>query len=109
MAKTAAPAGKSPTKSEIYSSIAEKTGLTRKQVASVFEELTGLIKNSLNKKGPGVFTLPGLAKLHVKVKPATKERMAEDRFTKQMRLFKAKPATRVVKIRALKNLKELVK
>lgn len=106
MAKSASP--KAATKSEIFAAIAEKTGLSRKQVASVFEELNGVVKANLGKKGAGVFTLPGVAKFTIRVKPATPARKGIDPFTKQEKLFKAKPASRVVKIRALKALKDLV-
>lgn len=99
---------KALTKSEILGSIAEKTELSRKQVASVFDGLTGLISNSLGKKGPGVFTVPGLLKLKVVRKPATKEREGINPFTGEKTTFKAKPARNVVKALALKNLKSMV-
>jgi nucleoid DNA-binding protein len=108
MAKTATAGKKALTKSEIYSSIAEKTELSRKQVASVFDGLAGLIGNSLGKKGPGIFTVPGLLKLQVVRKPATKEREGVNPFTGEKMIFKAKPARNVVKARALKNLKAMV-
>jgi nucleoid DNA-binding protein len=101
-------AKKAMTKSEIYSAIAEKTGLTRKQVASVFDGLGGLIANSLGKKGPGIFTMPGLLKLKVVRKPATKEREGVNPFTGEKMIFKAKPARNVVKALALKALKNMV-
>jgi nucleoid DNA-binding protein len=100
--------GKAMTKSEIYSSIAGSTGLSRKQVGSVFEALTGLISDSLGKKGPGIFTLPGLAKLKRVHKPATKARKGINPFTGQETMFKAKPARNVVKAVALKGLKSMV-
>ena len=101
-------AKKAMTKSEIYSAIAEKTGLTRKQVASVFDGLGGLIANSLGKKGSGIFTMPGLLKLKVVRKPATKEREGVNPFTGEKMIFKAKPARNVVKALALKALKNMV-
>ncbi len=58
-------AAKLPTKSEILASIAETTELSRKQVASVFEALSGLIKKNVGKKGPGMFVVPGLMKIVV--------------------------------------------
>jgi nucleoid DNA-binding protein len=99
---------KAMTKSEIYSAIAEKTGLTRKQVAAVFDGLSGLIGNNLGKKGPGIFTVPGLLKLKVVRKPATKAREGINPFTGEKMMFKAKPARNVVKALALKNLKSMV-
>ncbi|HEV3163869.1 MAG TPA: HU family DNA-binding protein, partial [Isosphaeraceae bacterium] len=63
---------KSATKAEIYGHIAEKTGVAKKDVSKVFEGLTELIGKELGKKGPGLFTIPGLLKLKVKRLPATK-------------------------------------
>ena len=103
------PGGKKPmTKGEIFRTIAEKAGLTRKQVAAVFDGLTGLISQSLGKKGPGLFTVPGLLKLKVVRKPATKEREGINPFTGEKMIFKAKPARNVVKALPLKNLKSMV-
>ena len=99
---------KSATKSEILSSLAESTGLTKKEVASVFEGLTGLIKKDLGRRGPGAFTIPGLIKLRVVRKPATKARKGVNPFTGEEMMFKAKPARNVVKAAALKALKDMV-
>ena len=96
------------TKSEIVSGIAEATGLTKKDVSSVFEAMTSQIKKSLGKSGPGAYTLPGLLKLIVLRKPATKARKGINPFTGEETVFKAKPARNVVKIRPLKNLKDMV-
>lgn len=100
-------AAKAPTKGEVYSAIAEKTQLTRKQVAAVFDELSALIKKNLS-RGPQAFTVPGLCKMVVKKKPATKARMGINPFTKEQVMFKAKPASKTVRIRPLKNLKDMV-
>ena len=98
---------KPATKSEILSNIAEATQLSRKQVASVFDALSGQIKAAVGKKGPGVFALPGLLKITVILKPATRKRKGINPFTKQEQIFQAKPARKVVKIRALKALKDM--
>lgn len=92
----------------MYGEISKVTGLSRKQVSSVFESLSGVVKKSLSKKGPGMFTVPGLLKIRVIHKPATPERKGMDPFTKQERVFKAKPARNVVRIRPLKALKDMV-
>jgi nucleoid DNA-binding protein len=101
-------AAKPMSKSEIVSGIAETTGLTKKQVASVFEAMTGQISKSLGRNGVGVYTVPGLMKLLVVRKPATKAHKGINRFTGEEVMFKAKPARNIVKIRALKSLKEMV-
>ena len=108
MAKKKAAAAKAPTKSEVLGAIADKTELTKKQVAAVFEELGSLIARNLKKSGPGVFTVPGLMKVTVKRMPAVPARRGINPFTKEETMFKAKPARNVVKIRALKALKDMV-
>jgi len=96
------------TKSEIVSGIADKTGLTKKDVNSVFEAMAAQIKKSLGHSGAGAYTMPGLMKLVVQRKPATKARKGINPFTGEETMFKAKPARNVVKIRPLKNLKDMV-
>ena len=104
-----ATSAKPPSKSEILVNIAEATQLSRKQVASVFDALSGQIRSALSKKGPGVFAVPGLMKITVIHKPATPQRKGINPFTKQEQIFKAKPARRVVKVRPLKALKDMAK
>ena len=67
-----------------------------------------MIKKDIGKRGPGVFTVPGLMKIKVVRKPATKARKGVNPFTKEEMMFKAKPARNVVKVLALKNLKTMV-
>lgn len=104
-----AKAVKAATKSEIINSIAETTELSRKQVASVFDALAGLIKTSVGKKGPGLFAVPGLMKIVVINKPATPKHKGINPFTKLEQVFAAKPARRVIKVRPLKALKDMAK
>ena len=105
MASTA----KAATKSEILANIAESTQLSRKQVSSVFESLSEQIKFAVGKKGPGIFAVPGLMKITVINKPATKARKGINPFTKEEQVFKAKPARKVIRIKPLKGLKDFVK
>ncbi len=108
MADNKTGTGKAATKSETYQKIAEATGLSRKQVASVFDALAQVAGEQLGKKGPGVFTVPGLVRLTRKFKPATKARQGINPFTKEPQMFKAKPATNVVRARPVKGLKDAV-
>ncbi|MBN2371441.1 MAG: HU family DNA-binding protein [Vicinamibacteria bacterium] len=94
------------TKSEIFRLLAEATEVSRKDVSRVFAALTAMIGQDVVK--PGVFTLPGLAKIYVVRKPATKARKGVNPFTGEPMTFKAKPARNVVKIRALAGLKSFV-
>jgi nucleoid DNA-binding protein len=105
----AANTKKPPTKSEIYAKIVDDTGLTRKDVAAVFESLNGQIKKNLGGRGgPGLFTVPGLLKMRVVKKPARKARKGVNPFTGEEMMFKAKPASKVVKVTPLKGLKDMV-
>ncbi len=121
MAKKAAPKGastpgaeksasrvKSATKADIYTAIAEKTSLSKKEVSAVFDGLTELVGRELGKKGPGLFQIPGLLKLKVVRKPATKAKQGINPFTKEPMTIKAKPARNVIKAVPLKALKDLV-
>jgi nucleoid DNA-binding protein len=101
--------GKAMTKSAVYTEIANSTKLSRKQVAEVFDALSKIIRNQLGKKGPGVFTLPGLIKMKLVRKKATPARQGINPFTKQPQMFKAKPARNIVRARPLKTLNEMVK
>lgn len=106
--KTAKRSSKKPTtKSELFTQIATKTQLKRKEVSAVFDELSTLIKRDL-KSGPGVFNLAGLLKIKVIHKPAQKARKGINPFTKEEMVFKAKPARNVVKVQPLKSLKSMV-
>ncbi len=109
MAKKASvkPSSKVRSKSEVFGQLATCADLTKKQVACMFEGLADLIKTDL-KKGPGVFTVPGLMKIKVIRKPATKAREGVNPFTGERMMFKAKPARNVVKVLPLKNLKAMV-
>ena len=107
MAK-ATTAAKAATKTEILTGLAESTGLTKKDIQNVFDSLAAMIKKDLSKRGPGVFTVPGLLKLKVVRKPPTKARKGISPFTGQEMMFKAKPARNVVKATPLKALKDMV-
>jgi len=93
-------------KTQILNDLAENTGLSKKEVSSVLDELSVLIQRHIKKRSAGEFVLPGLLKIQVIKKPATKERQGINPFTGEDTVFKAKPATSVVKIRALKKLKD---
>ena len=112
--KKAAPAKKTVavkaplTKSAMMDEIAGNTGLSKKQVSAVFDELSTLVERHIKKGAVGQFTLPGLMKIEVRRKPATKARKGINPFTGEETIFKAKPARNVVKIRALKKMKDMV-
>ena len=96
-----------PTKSEILATISKETELSKKQVGAVFDSLSAAIKKSL--RSHGLFTMPGLLKMKVVKKPATKAREGVNPFNGEKMMFKAKPARRVIKVRPLKALKDFAK
>ena len=106
--KKAAPVKKPMTKSEILTALTESSELSKKEVAGLLEDLAALIGKNLSRRGAGVFTIPGLMKIKVVRKPATKARKGINPFTKEETIFKAKPARNVVKILPLKGLKDMV-
>lgn len=97
---------KPPTKSEIITQISDKTDLTKKDVGAVFDQLNAIIKKSL--KSANEFSMPGLMKIRVVKKPATKARLGKNPFTGEEITIKAKPARKAVKVTALKGLKDMV-
>lgn len=112
-AKKAAP-GKAPkaikerySKTQLLNHIAENTDLSRKQVASVLDELSATIEGHISKRGAGEFVLPGLFKVVTVKKPARKARKGINPFTGEETTFQAKPASTQVKIRPLKKMKEM--
>lgn len=100
---------KAASKSTMYQELAAQTELSKKQVAAVFDALSKFIHDQVGKRGPGVFTLPGLLKVKRVEKPATKARPGRNPATGETIMIAAKPKRTVVKALALKALKESVK
>src|SRR5210317_1265092 len=103
-------ADKPMTKTEILNAIAEECDLSKKQVAAVLDSLAGQIKKSLASGGPGKFAIPGLVKIEKKDVPARPAKTGVPNPFKPGELMDvaAKPASTKVKVRALKNLKDMV-
>lgn len=120
-AKKASPAGaakkparivaakdKPRTKSEVLTIISDHVGISKKEAAHVFEVMGEMIEKDLKKGNCGAFNVPGMMKVTVQRKPATKARKGINPFTGEETVFKAKPARNVVKVRPLKGLKDRV-
>ena len=109
LAKNIKPIRDAYTKSQLYAHISEDTGLARKEVASVFESLGDVIEGHVKKRGAGQFKIPGLMKIKINKKPATKARKNVPNPFRPGELMdvKAKPARKVVKVLALKALKDM--
>jgi nucleoid DNA-binding protein len=107
MATKLKPVKEKQSKTQIVDQIAAATGLSRKQVSGVIENLSDVIESHIMKNAVGEFILPGLLKISTVRKPAVKARKGINPFTKEEVMFKAKPATTVVKVRPLKKLKDM--
>jgi Bacterial DNA-binding protein len=124
MAKKAAPAAKAAPKpakltasakprkkSELFTIIADHAGISRKQVAGVFDAMGKVMAVDLAKPAAGkpkMFVVPGMMRIKAEFKAAVPARKGIDPFTKTEKMFKAKPASTRLKIRPLKALKAMV-
>lgn len=95
-------------KSTLITSLAEATVISKKQMDTVLRTLAHIIEAHIAKNGPGEFTLPGLVKFKVVKKPARKARKGINPFTGEPMTFAAKPAKKIVKVKPLKKLKDIV-
>jgi len=96
------------TKAQIISEMAERTGLSKKEVGTVFDELRNLIQKELGDQGPGEFVLPELIKLRVKKVPAQPATKRKNPFTGEEVDVPAKGPSVKVRATPLKKLKDLV-
>jgi nucleoid DNA-binding protein len=86
--------------------VQEVEGASRKEVKAILETLADIAYKELKKTGQ--FTMPGFAKFRVVKKPATKAREGVNPFTKQPMTFAAKPASKSIRARAIKSIKDAV-
>lgn len=99
---------KSMSKAQFVITLAEESGLNKKQAESALESINAIVARQLGKGGPGEVLIPGLIKLNVIEKPAKPQREGINPFTKNPMTFKAKPASKVIKVRPLKALKDAI-
>lgn len=100
-------ASKPRSKGDVCTTVADQVGLTRKQVAQVFDAMGRVMAADLGKGTD--FNVPGLMRVRVIKKPATKGGMRPNPFKPgEMMEVKAKPARNIVKVRPLKALKAMV-
>ena len=99
---------KNMTKSAFIEAVTSKLGegVSKRQVATVLETMTEIAHKELKKSG--AFVLPGFAKFIVVKKPATKERQGINPFTKEPITIAAKPASKKVRARPVKAIKDVV-
>lgn len=97
---------KSLTKAQVITHIAEMAELTKTQVNGVFDSLSILISKELKAGRP--VSIPGLVKITPSVKAATLARPGRNPSTGEAIIIKSKPAKSVVRVRAVKALKDMV-
>ena len=98
--------GKRMSKTEFVESVANQSGMEKKQVNAVLDAINDVVYKEL--KAENEVVLPGLVKLTSVTKPAVPEHEGINPFTKEKTMFKAKPARKVIKPRPLKALKDAV-
>jgi nucleoid DNA-binding protein len=101
-------AGKRITKSQFIASLAEKSGLDKKQAAASIDAVGAIVAQQLGKRGPGEVLIPGLLLLSVVERPATPQHEGINPFTKEPMTYKARAARRVIRVRPLKGLKDAI-
>ena len=111
MAKKATALQEAMTKTQLFAEIAANTGLSKKDVTTVFDELAVVIKRHIKKRAVGTFTLPGLLKIKTATKPARKaQKGVPNPFRPGETMdVAAKPASVQVKALPLKKLKDMAK
>jgi nucleoid DNA-binding protein len=108
MAKPNTKSTKKLTKGALIQAILDgmDEGWARKDVKKVLDALTEIGHKELKKRGE--FVLPGFAKFVVVKKPARPAREGINPFTKEPTMFAAKPASKAVKARPVKAIKDSI-
>lgn len=101
-------ASKRMSKSQFVNTLADKSGLNKKQATSALDTINAMVAQQLGKQGPGEILIPDLIKLTVVDKPATSKHEGINPFTKEPMIYKAKAARKVIKVMPLKALKDAV-
>ena len=96
------------TKSQFVTTLAEQSGLNKKQASSALDTINSMVAHQLGKRGPGEVLIPGLLKLNIVDKPATRKHEGVNPFTKEPMTYKAKAARKVIRVRPLKALKDAI-
>mmetsp|Transcript_61911 Transcript_61911/g.114898 ORF Transcript_61911/g.114898 Transcript_61911/m.114898 type:complete len:112 (+) Transcript_61911:92-427(+) len=104
--KATAAKNKAITVTEAYKTVAEKMELKPKDVKGIVEAMMELSAEQVKKSGS--FKLAGMLNMKLISKPATKARKGFNPFTKEPCVFKAKPASKSVRVLALKKLKDVL-
>src|SRR6476620_5332336 len=98
------PSKKAMTKSQFVAHLADKSGLTKKQVDALLAEMVTTITDQL--KGSGKFVFPGLARMtrtHAEAKKGGEKKI--NPLTKTENITKDTPAHHKVRINPIKAMK----
>jgi len=98
-------------KGQIFVEIAEAVDIPKKKIIEIFDTMEEIVEREINPRStkvPGIFLIPGLAKIRTVKRPAKPRRKGRNPFTGEDMMFKAKPASIAVRIRPIKNLKDMV-
>merc|ERR1712080_552034 len=106
MGKAMKASSSAMTATAAFGAVAEKAGLKSKDVKVVVTTYMEMAATELKKNGK--FKFGGCLNLKLKKKPATAARKGVNPFTKEPCVFKAKPASKTVKVYAMKKLKEAI-
>ncbi len=96
-------------KTQLIAELAESTGLDKKAVKSVMDELGVVIERHVKKRAVGTFTLPNLLKIKTVKVPARKaQKNVPNPFRPGETMdVAARPASVKVRITPLKKLKDM--
>jgi DNA-binding protein HU-beta len=100
--------GNRMSKIQFVTTMAEKSGLTKKQAMAALDTISAMVVEQLGKQGPGEVLIPGLLLMNVVDRPAEPEHEGINPFTKKLMTYKEKAARKVIRVRPLKSLKEAV-
>src|SRR5512143_835788 len=92
-------------KTQFVATLAEKTGLNKKQASSALDTINAMVAQQLGRQGPGEVLIPGLLKFYVVDKPAIPQHEGLNPFTREPMTYKARTAQKVIKVRPLKTLR----
>jgi DNA-binding protein HU-beta len=106
--QTKSPTKKPLTKTALLQAVADTLGdgASKKEVKTVLDAVVSIAHQELKKTG--LFVLPGFAKFVVVKKPARPARKGINPFTKEPMVFAAKPASKSVKARPIKAIKDAI-
>ncbi len=95
------------TKAQLLAEVSDRSGVSKHLVVDVLFALRDVVVEQL--KEVGAVTIPDMVRFTLRDKPATPERKGINHFTGEPTVFKAKPASKMVKAAPVKAIKDAVK